>query len=473
MDTTTPHRRYLAATLDPTAVREESLEGAPHLVVPVVSLRGDMVITARGATEPEFVPAAAIKESLAEWNGRPVVPDHPARSANDPATTNDMVFGKVFSTTFDGTLHHEAWLNVDRAAELGGLPQQVIDNARAGTPTEVSVGVTVTMEDVAGVVDGQRYAVAWKRITPDHLAIMPHAVGACSMETDVCGMRTAKGESPLRPLIRQLQLSQEAANRQLFQALMSTIPAFLWIEQTFDDHVIFTTETGDFDFKFFRQNYTIADDVVELIGDPIPVTPSDTTFVALTGDDNPPKETPAMCDKDDRAAMIRNLIDSDATKFTDEDTPTLEGLEGSILDKLMPAVEDAKSEDGATSEDTALPPEGSTPTPDVSASPMVEMTQEDYDLMMTAANAYQASQVVEVDTVVAQLRAAKTTFTDDRLRAMSLTDLRTMRDDLVTAQGQTPPPTRTVTYAGYAGRQATAEAPPAPRPYDTTTREVN
>lgn len=466
----TTHRRYLAATLDAAAVREESLEGSPHLVVPIVSLKGDMVIMARGATDPELVPAAVIKASLAEWNGRPVVPDHPTRSANDPATTDTMVFGKLFTTSLtDGDLHHEAWLNVDRAAELGGLPQQVIENARAGTPTEVSVGVTVSLDDTAGVINGQRYAGVWRSITPDHLAIMPHAVGACSMK-DGCGMRTAKGatESPLRSLIRQLQLSQEVTQRQLWEALFSTVPALLWIEQTFDDHVIYVTETTDFEFKFWRQDYTIIDDIVQLTGDPIPVTPSDTTFVALSGDDNRPEETPPMCDKADRAATIRTLIDSDATQFTEENASALEGLESDILAKLMPA------DSGESDEVLAAPIDNTTSEPEI-ASPMVQMTQEEYDLMMAAAHAHQASQATTMDAVVAQLRAAKTTFTDCQLRTMPLATLEIMRDDLMTAQGLPTHEAQTVNFAGYAGRQASAEpiAPP-PHPYDNAfAKEVN
>ena len=475
---TTTHRRYLAATLDTAAVREETLEGDPHLVVPILSLRGDMVIEARGATDPELVPKSTIEASIPEWNGRPVVPDHPILSANDPATTDTMVFGKLFSTSFDGDLRHEAWLNIRRAGELGGLPQQVIDNARDGVPTEVSVGVTVALDNVSGVINGERYAGVWRSITPDHLAIMPHAIGACSIE-DGCGMRTAKDkqhESPLRPLIRQLQLSQEAAQSQLWEALFETAPGMLWLEQTFDDHVIYVTETANFDLRFWDQNYIVSDDTVQLVGDPTPVKPSstETTFVALSSD-NPPQETPKMCTPAERAATIQGLVDSDDNTLTAADMPSLEALSPDMLTKLMPAESDEPPEVVAPDVPAAEPiaavlvaEESATPT-----APMVQVSQQDWDKVMAVVGAHEATQAAVVTDSVAQLRAAGSTLTDDQIRGLQPEVLRALCADAATAQGQTTPQTRTVTYAGHEGRLATGDTlPPAPNSYDLALAKV-
>lgn len=181
-------------------MRTMTFDGAEHLVVPVIALLGNAVVRPMNSTGPEFVPAEELSLAPGGWDGRPVMPDHPANgtgSANEPKTLERHRFGQLFGTRFEGgKLKTEAWLDVARAERLGGDALRVIERCRAGEPVEVSVGCWVALEQVSGVSpSGVPYEYRWAGVTPDHLAMLPEGVeGACSIEMGCGAPRAAKAE---------------------------------------------------------------------------------------------------------------------------------------------------------------------------------------------------------------------------------------------------------------------------------------
>lgn len=180
-------------------VRTTKLRGRDHLVVPVVMLVGDTVIQASNAPAPEYVPAAELADTPGQWDGRPLVSDHPTTgdgSANTPGLYDAAQFGAIFDTVYDAAipgLRANAYIDVDRAAEIGGDAQSVVTRVQAGELVEVSVGAYVFVEPRIGTLaDGTEFQGVWRDLVSNHLAMLPAGVlGACSVEMGCGAPRTA------------------------------------------------------------------------------------------------------------------------------------------------------------------------------------------------------------------------------------------------------------------------------------------
>jgi hypothetical protein len=82
---------------------------------------------------------------------------------------------------------------------------EVVNRLRAGQPVEVSTGYFADMEATNGVWNGAAYTGITRNIRPDHLALLPDEVGACSW-VDGCGAPrvNVKGE---KMHVNELELS--------------------------------------------------------------------------------------------------------------------------------------------------------------------------------------------------------------------------------------------------------------------------
>lgn len=152
------------------------LEGRKHYVIPVTML---VVGTHHGSNGPITYTADELKSSARAWNGKPVVVYHPQLngqgvSAADPDIIDRQRIGTIFNTYFDGRrLTAEAWIDAERVEQVD---ERVADAVRLNQKMEVSTGLYFALEgDIA------------RNYQPDHLAILPDLVGACSI-ADGCGM---------------------------------------------------------------------------------------------------------------------------------------------------------------------------------------------------------------------------------------------------------------------------------------------
>lgn len=165
------------------AVRHETLDGRPHLVVPVVAI-------VEGVLNNVYVPADVIARSLPSWNGRPTPIRHPSVdgqnvSANSPDIIEQQVIGNLYNMWFQkDRMGGEMWLDVEKAERVGA--EQVLTRFEAGEMVEVSTGYWGSQTKEAGVFNNVSYGWVLQDILPDHLAILLDDVGACSIE-DGCG----------------------------------------------------------------------------------------------------------------------------------------------------------------------------------------------------------------------------------------------------------------------------------------------
>lgn len=165
--------------------RREMFEGRAHLVVPVIMLRADVPM------KNALVPADEIQPWA--WNGVPVTVGHPVTadgsyfSANTPEGISKWTVGRIFNAQIVGgiKLKAEAWIEMGRA---NSVRPGLIAMLEGDTDMDVSTGYFTQIEPLAGNVNGKPYEVKHRNLNPDHLALLPDDIGACSFE-DGCGVR--------------------------------------------------------------------------------------------------------------------------------------------------------------------------------------------------------------------------------------------------------------------------------------------
>ena len=160
-----------------------------HIVVPVVMMVEGVHNGSRG---PVYHNPDELGRIEASWNGIPVTISHPINednqfiSANSPNVLEKYSVGTIFNTHLeDGKLKAEAWLDVQR---LTAVSPETLDKVRKGEIIEVSVGIFNDEDEEEGDWNNEHYIAVAKNYRPDHLALLPGEVGACSI-TDGCGVR--------------------------------------------------------------------------------------------------------------------------------------------------------------------------------------------------------------------------------------------------------------------------------------------
>ncbi|WP_286764254.1 MULTISPECIES: DUF2213 domain-containing protein [Rhodopirellula] len=162
-------------------VRTQELEGRDHYVVPMVMLT---VGEHSGSNGPVYYPADELRESVPAWNGKPVLCYHSqvhgrGVSASSPEIANKQKVGVIYNTSFDGTrLKADAWIDSER---IRFVDERILQTIQLNQQMEVSTGLFMDYDDSQGGV------IIARNYRPDHLAILPDLVGACSV-TAGCGL---------------------------------------------------------------------------------------------------------------------------------------------------------------------------------------------------------------------------------------------------------------------------------------------
>lgn len=173
-------------------VRREVVQGREYLVAPATLIVPGVL---NGSHGPLYYPPEEIAKSVFAWNHMPVVVNHPYSedgvpiSARTPQVVMSTKIGEVYNSYIgaNGELRAETWIDVELADRVD---KRVVNSLLSGTKLELSTGVvTMDEEAPAGSVDGRgrEYQYTAREYRPDHLAILPDGVGACSIK-DGCGV---------------------------------------------------------------------------------------------------------------------------------------------------------------------------------------------------------------------------------------------------------------------------------------------
>ena len=381
---------YFRTTTVEYEIRKETLQGRSYIVAPVVMM-------VEGVHNGSHGPILHLAEELGAvpgaWNGIPIVIDHPVDeegnniSANLPDVMEDEVIGKVFNVHMDGTsLKGEVWL--DEHLVIAKNPE-LLKYIEQHHPIDVSIGVFTDEEEKEGEWNNEHYISIARNHRPDHLALLPDGVGACSWE-DGCGIRLNKEggnmadnkddpkkievkailNESLEPDFKCLKDLKEVGvrvtsilnNEMGMKALVENIQRKLdmmdtdsrvhFLQEVYDSYFVYEVRSRDGSTAFYKRDYTVEDneevdlstDYTEVRKKVEYVNMSTMKRTTISNNEkqkkmaNEKKECPACKEKID--ALIANKV----TKWDEKDRATLEGFEEDVLDKLIPNEPEKKEE---------------------------------------------------------------------------------------------------------------------------------
>lgn len=192
--------RHLKANLS-SRVRRDSLHGRPHLVAPVTLIVPGVL---NGSKGPLYYPSEEVEASASSWDHMPLVRYHPfdkdgPTSARLPSILNKQGIGVLLNTRFqNGKLVGEAWFDIAKTREVDN---RLLGRIESGNSVEVSTGLLTDDEPATNGAsfNGRSYDFVARNYRPDHLAILPDQVGACSIK-DGCGILVNRKGRTLKPL---------------------------------------------------------------------------------------------------------------------------------------------------------------------------------------------------------------------------------------------------------------------------------
>ncbi|MBU0847692.1 DUF2213 domain-containing protein, partial [Patescibacteria group bacterium] len=369
----------LTFNLANAAIRQERLHDRDYTVAPLAMLTEGVH---RGSGGPLLYQEVECKRAVPAWNMKPIVVYHPqingqGVSACDPDILERQQIGMLMNTRWDGKLRAEAWIDQKRAR---AVDSRVLDALEANKMMEVSTGLFTDNVGEPGEWNGEAYDAIATNHQPDHLALLPDKVGACSI-ADGAGLlmlnETAKAEGlDLTGLFaRQLDIvrrmvgnamSHSNIHSALHKALVEKLgqgigkdPPSVWIVDVYDSFFVYEHEDEK---RLFKLGFSSSDTGVEITGEPeevLRVTEYRTVGGAFVGNSvDKEGETPSVANerrnKMEKDKLIEALIANARTKWSEEDREALTALEAAVLEKILPTEEEAEAEQNEAGEKPAL-----------------------------------------------------------------------------------------------------------------------
>lgn len=348
-------------------IEKKTHQGKPHLVVPVVMM-------VEGVHNGSHGPLLHLADELGRypesWNGIPVTIGHPEEggqniSANNPGVIDSQVVGRVYETRIDGSkLRAKVWLDEER---LHNISPEAFQYIQEGRPLDVSVGVFTDEEGVSGDWNGEHYEAVARNHRPDHLALLPGGVGACSW-IDGCGIRinSKKGgnndvKNQDKKSLKELAIQgyatipisvQQEGYRQRIESIQQKLDSYdteektHYLQEVYDDYVIYEVRkrnSNGVETKLYKRNYTIdskgivefADDLVEVRRQISYVTMDNGNKERSESDMFNFKSTKEM-ERTKTPCKVDQLIAHKSTQFEESDREWLSKQPDEVLDKLFP-----------------------------------------------------------------------------------------------------------------------------------------
>jgi hypothetical protein len=168
----------------------EVIDGIDHFVAPIVAMVQG-VVHAMNAKRPEFVPADQL--TTYGWDNRPVFINHPMVDDVPVASFHPKVHGSHIGFTRNPRIAGEGdnrKLCMEVCLVKTKLTPELLAHVDSDSPFNVSMGAFVNSVKAEGEYNGKKYFSEWHDIDPDHMALLPATLGACSWEMG-CGVRAA------------------------------------------------------------------------------------------------------------------------------------------------------------------------------------------------------------------------------------------------------------------------------------------
>ncbi|MBT6048424.1 MAG: DUF2213 domain-containing protein [Candidatus Scalindua sp.] len=371
----------LVAQVSNFSMRREVKDGIPHIVVPIVALVEGVHSGSGGAVMHS---ASEIQRTAGDWNGTPLTLNHPTVGGNSVSALNPTIMKQWSVGSFEnvfyegGKLKGEGWINVEKLSQLS--PETLV-RIKQGEELEVSTGFFSATDSIEGTWKGEKFEGTVMDIVPDHLALLPHDEGACSMK-DGCGIRdegeceTCRvnnstlelvqagteetiiepqgGEEKIKVNVNELkkqgfyvnELSHSKLREALIQRVnaMDTSGTMHFLREVFDDHFIFEKLSAD-GTQLFSQKFSIKsnNDELKIKGEPKEVREK-VEFIPLEVNKNSKIEEAVMLRKD----LVEALITNAETPYDEDDRDSLVAMSEEKFENVVKFVDCKCKEEAVT-----------------------------------------------------------------------------------------------------------------------------
>ena len=341
--------RSIFSTHSEYVVRREVHQNKTHIVVPVTLMVEGVH---NGNHGPLYHPVEELGSAADAWNGQPVTISHPKSggeyvSASLPGILTRYGVGNIFDVHLDGDrLRGEAWIDEQKLKEKSPEAHRRIEK---GEPLEVSAGLFSEDEMIGGTWNEESYTAISRNHKPDHLALLPGEVGACSWD-DGCGVRANQKGGKSMPNndehldkethLENLLNNKETGYREVISNIqeklnaMDTDMRLYFLTDVYDDFFVYEVRSreGGAGPKMYKRDYTVnEDDSIVFAEEPAEVRKK-VTYVNLSSEGlkrtniNPKKEVKMPDVKkpcDGCEALVDTLIANEKTPFEDKDKERL------------------------------------------------------------------------------------------------------------------------------------------------------
>ncbi len=256
------------------ALRRETLNGREHLVVPTAMITEGVHAGSQGAI---YYSKDQLSRSAHAWNHKPLVVYHPeingqALSACDPTVLNTRSVGVILNTKFDDKLRCESWIDIERANKVDKRIVERVDNCEM---MECSTGLLINSPTKQeGEFGGKPYKLVANELIPDHLALLPDKIGACSIADGAGLFQLNEANTYIQQLVRHLTskgviVGNELSHTAVYSALASVVRKSNgdnwdgYIEDVFDTYFVYSMGG-----KLYRLSYLESDNTVTVVGTP-------------------------------------------------------------------------------------------------------------------------------------------------------------------------------------------------------------
>jgi hypothetical protein len=325
-------------------------QGRPHIILPVVMMVEGVHHGSQGPLLHSIEDLGKFPES---WNGIPVVIYHPTDngtpvSANSPEIIDTQTVGRVYNTQVEGKkLKAEVWLDEE---QLNAVSPRTLEMINGNEAIEVSLGMFTENEEVEGEWNGEKYTAIAHNHRPDHLALLPDQVGACSC-ADGCGLGVNEEDMKIEELITKVRTEGYAVH-QLgvnftggFKERMEKVQEILrgydsdrgynYLEDM-DEKFFVYVSSNQKEIKMYRQEYRFESGKIVLIDDPVEVHRKVDYIVNV---EQKKEEKMANSCTPCVKKKVDELIANSQGKYTEGDREQLETLNEALLDKIATPVE--------------------------------------------------------------------------------------------------------------------------------------
>jgi len=462
----------LTINLLPAQTRVETLEGREHIVVPMVILTEGVH---SGSGGPVYYPKDELSKTPEIWNHKPVVVYHPMMngqgiSACQPDVLNNRKVGIMLNTKFeDGKLKSEAWIEKVRA---NAVDERIMTAIETKEMMEVSTGLFMDNEDTTGKWQSEEYKGVARNYKPDHLALLPDQIGACSISDGAGFLRNQAGDGKkktsekqaLKHLAQRLGLIDNEQSYSNISSLLSTKirekfkvgedGPWIWVVDVYSNFFVYEK-----DAKFWRLGYMSNDTDVSL-SDETPVevkrvTEYRTVDGSFVGNRQPATKTTEQDKTMNKKEKIDGIIAANAG-WAEADRKNLEVFNDAQLDIVSNSVKKPEPTPAPTpvtpkAPEAPAPTVNNTPAP---ATPKTALTVDEYisnapPQMREVLNDSMSALNEEKAKLVAGIMANEANpFGKEELESQPIAQLRklarlsasTTAPQMVTYEGQAPTP---------------------------------